>query len=155
MPLTFHRPSQNLCLFLTTCKLSRFSPGQEKSHFFYNHIYNYLLFHMQIMNLSRFIKKVSFTACHLDKLYLACASPIDTLTRPKRIFNEQDWLQLSKGSFEGCLSTEESPLPLYYTVCHVTVLNLDHLLSVIRVKERLALPENLVKTTAQKLLCFI
>ena len=33
------RPSQQVCLFLTTCKLSWFSPGQEKSHFFYNHIY--------------------------------------------------------------------------------------------------------------------
>ena len=33
----------------------------------------------------------------------------------------------------------------------MTVLNLDHLLSVIRVKERPALPENLEKTTAQKL----
>ena len=109
---------------------------------------------MQIMNqhnLSGFNKKVSFTACHLDKLYLACASPKDTLTCPERIFNKQDLLLLSKGSFEGCLSTEESPVPLLYTVCHVTVLNLDHLLSVVRVKERLALPENLGKTTAQKL----
>ena len=56
----------------------------------------------------------------------------------------------SKGSFEGCLSTEGSPLPLSYTVCHVAVLNLDHLLSV-RIKERPVLPENLGKTTAQKL----
>ena len=49
------------------------------------------------------------------------------------------------------MSTEKSPLPLSYTVRHVAVLNLDHLLSVIRIKERLALPENLRKTTAQKL----
>ena len=80
---------------------------------------------MQIMNLSGFIKKVSFTACHLDKLYLAFASPIDTLTYPKGICNKQDWLQLSKNSFEGCLSTEGSPSPFSYTVCHVAVSNLD------------------------------
>ena len=49
------------------------------------------------------------------------------------------------------MSTEESPLPLSYTVCHVAVLNLDHLLGVVRIKERPALPENLGKTTAQKL----
>ena len=57
-------------------------------------LHNFLLFYMQIINLSGFIMKVSFTACHLDKLYLAFASSIDTLTCPKRIFNEQDWLQL-------------------------------------------------------------
>ena len=52
---------------------------------------SYLKYKVTIMmNLSGFIKKVSFTACHFDKLYLACASPIDTLTCPKRIFNEQD-----------------------------------------------------------------
>ena len=49
------------------------------------------------------------------------------------------------------MSTEESPLPLSYTVCDVAVLNLDHLLSVVRIKERPALPENLGETTAQKL----
>ena len=49
------------------------------------------------------------------------------------------------------MSTEGSPLPLSYTVCHVAVLNLDHLLSVISIEERPALPENLRKTTAQKL----
>ena len=38
-----------------------------------------------------------------------------------------------------------------YTVCHVAVSNLDHLLNVVRIKERPALPENLGKTTAQKL----
>ena len=39
--LTFHRPSQHVHrLFLTTCKLSWFSPGQEISDFFYiKHIY--------------------------------------------------------------------------------------------------------------------
>ena len=52
---------------------------------------------------------------------------------------------------EGCLSTEGSPLPLSYTVRHVAVSNLDHLLSVIRIKKKLALPENLGKTTSQKL----
>ena len=49
------------------------------------------------------------------------------------------------------MSTEESPLPLSYTACHVAVSNLNHLLSVIRIRERPALPENLGKTTAQKL----
>ena len=49
------------------------------------------------------------------------------------------------------MSTEGSPLPLSYTVCHLAVSNLDHLLSVVRNKERPALPENLGKTTAQKL----
>jgi len=34
----------------------------------------------------------------------------------------------------------------------VAVSNLDHLLSVVKIKERPALPENLEKTTAQKLL---
>ena len=48
------------------------------------------------------------------------------------------------------MSTERSPLSLSLYVCHVAVSNLDHLLSVIRIKER-ALPENLGKTTAQKL----
>ena len=50
------------------------------------------------------------------------------------------------------MSTEESPLPLSCTVCHVAVSNLDHLLECgLRIKERPALPENLGKTTAQKL----
>ena len=49
------------------------------------------------------------------------------------------------------MSTEESPLPLHTLYVIVAVLNLDHLLSVVRIKERLALPENLGKTTAQKL----
>ena len=42
---------------------------------------------MQIMNLSGFIKKVSFTACHLDKLYLARARPIDTLENLNNLEN--------------------------------------------------------------------
>ena len=49
------------------------------------------------------------------------------------------------------MSTEGSPLPLSYTVCHVAALNLEHLLSVVRIKERPDLPENLGKTTPQKL----
>ena len=36
------------------------------------------------------------------------------------------------------------------SICHVAVSNLDHLLSVVRIKERPTLPENLGKTTAQK-----
>ena len=49
------------------------------------------------------------------------------------------------------MSTGGSPLPLSYTACHVAVSNQDHLLCVVRIKERPALPENLGKTTAQKL----
>ena len=45
------------------------------------------------------------------------------------------------------MSTENSPLSL-----HVAVSNLDHFLSVVRIKERPALPENPRKTIAQKLL---
>ena len=37
-------------------------------------------------------KKVSFTACHSSKLYLACSSPKVISTRLKKI-DEQDWLQ--------------------------------------------------------------
>ena len=47
--LNFHRPSQHPCLFLTTCKLSWFSPDQEKSHFFYNHVYNYLYYSFSLI----------------------------------------------------------------------------------------------------------
>ena len=42
-----------------------------------------------------------------------------------------------------------SPYHTLYVI--VAVLNLDHLLSVVRIKERPALPENLGETTAQKL----
>ena len=38
-------------------------------------------------------KKVSFTACHSGKLYLACTSPLLTSTSPKTFFDWQDWLQ--------------------------------------------------------------
>ena len=38
-------------------------------------------------------KKVSFTACHSSKLYLACSSPKVISTRLKKI-DEQDWLQI-------------------------------------------------------------
>ena len=38
------------------------------------------------MNLSGFIKKVSFRACHLDKFYRAYASPIDTYQTLKNYY---------------------------------------------------------------------
>ena len=37
-----------------------------------------------------FVWVLLFTACQSDKLYLAGASRIGTLTCPKRIFNQQD-----------------------------------------------------------------
>ena len=39
------------------------------------------------------VKKVSFTACHLGKLYLACISLRVSLTALKKVFDEQDCIQ--------------------------------------------------------------
>ena len=71
------------------------------------------------MNLSGCKESQFYSSCHLDKLYVACASPIDTLTCPNRIFNEQARIDYSQAKADkavlicGMMSSEESPLPLF------------------------------------------
>ena len=60
-------------------------------------------------------------------------------------------MQLSKKVLRDVCQLKRALSPYHTLYVIVAVLNLDHLLSAVRIKERPVLPENLGKTTAQKL----